>query len=145
MGQDIPWVPQDLRCAADPSTMCFKVNIGADVERRTNAKDVPRIRHVVKVTPQEEKLLQLKANATGVTIARLLADTALGTTPQVKNKVAVSELFALRRQIQGEATNLNQLTRDANGGTFFQTELLEAIAAVTALNERLDRWLTDNG
>lgn len=114
------------------------------MERRTNAKGEDRIRHVVKVTPAEEKLLQIKANQTGVTVARLLAEAALGTVPQVKNRVAVSELFAIRRQIQGEATNLNQLTRDANGGAFFQTELTAAIAAVNALNEKLDAWLEAN-
>lgn len=111
---------------------------------RKNEPGGRSIRHVVRVTPQQEKLLQVKANALSVTVSRLLLEAALGSTPAVKNTVMLGELSGIRRQISGEATNLNQLVRDANSGTVFETEIREALAAIKVLNEKLDAWLKDH-
>lgn len=63
--------------------------------------------HQVKVSEIEEKLLQGKANAAGITVSRLLVESALGTTPVISSKVFLNELFVIRRELvkqnQGEA------------------------------------------
>ncbi len=111
---------------------------------RKNEPGGRSIRHVVRVTPAQEKLLQMKANATSVTVSRLLLEAALGSTPAVKNTVMLGELSGIRRQIAGEANNLNQLVRDANSGTVFETDIRMSLAAIETLNERLNQWLSDH-
>lgn len=113
-------------------------------EKRPYIRGGKTHRHVVKVTDAEELQLQDKAAQLGVTVSRFLADTALGTVPVVKNKVAVTELFGIRRQVIGEATNLNQLVMESNSGTVFEAEILAALSDVRASCAAIDRWASDN-
>lgn len=55
--------------------------------------------HQVKVSETEEKLLQDKATAAGITVSRLLVESALGTTPIISSKVFLNELFGVRREL----------------------------------------------
>jgi hypothetical protein len=52
------------------------------------------------MSPEEEKVLQRKANELGVTPARLLAEAALGKNTHIQMKLVANELFAIRRDLQ---------------------------------------------
>lgn len=91
-------------------------------EKRARTRGGKDIRHVVRVTAAEERILTAKADAVGVTVARFLADSALGTVPVVRPRVAVNELFAIRRQLLGKQHS---------------DELMKTLAL-------LDQWLSDN-
>jgi hypothetical protein len=74
-------------------------------------------RHVVLVTDDQEFQLQELARVQNLTVARLLVDTTLGVKPP-PSKVVATELAGLRRLFAGEATNLNQIARAANSGSY---------------------------
>lgn len=72
----------------------------SDVRRRKQENGGRKFAsHQVKVTEIEEKLLQGKANAAGITVSRLLVESALGTTPTINSKVFLNELFGIRREL----------------------------------------------
>src|SRR4051794_9659558 len=71
--------------------------------RRANVAGGRRHRHEVKVTPEEEARLLLLAEAQGVTVPRLLVESALsaaGETP-AERRNAIAELFGLHRLLAG--------------------------------------------
>lgn len=83
-----------------------------------------------------------RAAAAGVTVARLLAESALGTAPAPDKRVATGELFAWRRQLAGLCTNLNQLAASANSGVFVSTpEVAEVLDEWPMIRARLDAIL----
>lgn len=83
-----------------------------------------------------------RAEAAGVTPARLLAESALGNAPTPDRRVLVGELFAIRRQIQGAAGNLNQLARSANSGAHVDSaEVMAALDSWSELTARLSTLL----
>ena len=101
---------------------------------RQRAPEPGRVhRHVVRLTAEEERRLIERAEAAGVTPARLLAEAALGNAPAPDRRVVVGELFAIRRQIQGAATNLNQLAHSANAGVLVDDD--EVAAALDTWSE----------
>lgn len=55
--------------------------------------------HQVKVSEIEEKLLQGKAKAAGITVSRLLVESALESTPIISSKVFLNEMFGIRREL----------------------------------------------
>jgi hypothetical protein len=93
----------------------------------------------VRVTSEEEAVLQARADAAGVTVARLFSECALGNAPNPSRRVIVSELFGVRRQIQGADTNLNQLARSANSGVFVtDDQVVEVLDQWAALVDRVN-------
>jgi hypothetical protein len=94
----------------------------------------------MRVTADEEAKLQSRASEAGVTVARLLSESALGNAPNPSRRVIISELYAIRRQVQGAATNLNQLAHSANSGVFIdQSDVAETLDAWFALVERMGK------
>lgn len=80
-------------------------------------------------------------DAAGATPARLLAEAALGNAP-ADRRVVVGELFAIRRQIQRAATNLNQLAHSANAGVLVDDdEVAAALYAWSELTAKLSELL----
>lgn len=66
------------------------------------------------------------AEAGGITVQKALVELALssgGETPAVRRELLV-QLFALRRDLSGMATNLNQAARRANAGDGFPVEVV---------------------
>lgn len=98
-------------------------------------------RHVVKLTDAEEALLRERSEAAGVTIPRYLVETATGTAPTADRQVMVDLLLGIRRQVAGEATNLNQLARAANEEVWFESDIAEAARVATATNTKLTEVL----
>lgn len=104
--------------------------------RQKNKPPGKRFVHQVKVTEQEEALLKAKADKLNVTIVRLLVDTALGKSAYMQRKVVSTELFGIRRELQGLATNVNQMARLANS-TQEASDLTLVVQEIAALNERI--------
>lgn len=95
-------------------------------------------RHVVKVTPEEELLLQSHAEKAGVTVARLMVEAAL--TPE-RSRVPVgelTELFALTRLVGALGSNINQMAKVANSTGEIPPEAFAAFDAVRRTCRRLD-------
>ena len=84
--------------------------------RRANAPDGRPREHKVRVSAHEEALLQLLAEREQVTVPRLLVEAALargGDTP-TERRATLVELFGVRRQLAGLATNVNQIAHAVN-------------------------------
>ena len=99
-------------------------------QRRANA-DVPRDRrYVVKVNGLEDAQLRARAVVAGVTVSRLLFESAMNAhiETDTARKEVVSEVFAVRRLMANVANNVNQLARYANSESVFPAEA-EAVVA----------------
>jgi len=79
--------------------------------------------------------LEAKAAAAGMTVPRLLHESAKSSHVETstERKAAIAELFSIRREVAGIATNLNQLARYANTEGTFPAEA----EAVTAESRKL--------
>lgn len=114
-------------------------------QRRANA-DVPRDRrYVVKVNAVEDAQLRGRAVVAGVTVSRLLFESAMNShiETDTARKEVVSEVFAVRLLMANVANNVNQLARYANTESVFPAEA-EAVVAeyrsiVPRLGDALDR------
>lgn len=114
-------------------------------QRRANA-DVPRDRrYVVKVNAEEDAQLRGRAAVAGVTVARLLFESAMNAhiETDTARKEVVSEVFAVRRLMANVANNVNQLARYANEESVFPAEAETVVAEyrsiVPRLSDALDR------
>jgi len=85
--------------------------------RRANAPGGRRVvAHQVKVTAEEEAVLVRLAEQAGVSVPRLLVESAVAqdkVTATDRRAILVA-LFELNRVVGGAANNLNQLARHAN-------------------------------
>lgn len=137
--------------------MCGMSKADRVARRRRRAGGGVPYRYLLKLDAREGEALRAEAARQGVTIARLIVErccipsgTPHGahTAPSVAKTDAqcVRELLTLRRQIQGVATNINQLAYWANINTAFPQEAELAAAAirnkvVPRINTILDRLL----
>ena len=91
------------------------------------------------VTPTEAAELEAKAAAAGMTVPRLLHESAKSAHVETstERKAAIAELFSVRREVAGIATNLNQLARYANTEGTFPAEAEAVTAEFRALFPRV--------
>jgi 3-deoxy-D-arabino-heptulosonate 7-phosphate (DAHP) synthase class II len=69
----------------------------------------------VKLTEGEQEKLRALAAELGVSVPRLLVESALaGRETPTERRTAVAELFEIRRLLATVANNVNQLARTAN-------------------------------
>jgi hypothetical protein len=96
-------------------------------------------RYPVTVTPTEAAELEAKAAAAGMTVPRLLHESAKSAHVETstERKAAIAELFSIRREVAGIATNLNQLARYANTEGIFPAEAEVVTAEFRALFPRV--------
>jgi hypothetical protein len=97
-----------------------------------------QVRHTVRVTGEQESRLRRVAAEQGVSVSRLLVETALageGWTPSQRRAI-VRELGGLRRDVEGLGTNVNQIARWANATERFPHEAARVLDAI-------DRALAD--
>lgn len=96
-------------------------------------------RYPVTVTEAEAAELEAKAAAAGMTVPRLLHESAKSTHVETstERKAAIAELFSVRREVAGIATNLNQLARYANTEGTFPAEAEAVTAEFRALFPRV--------
>ena len=108
--------------------------------RRANAPGGRPHQRMVRVTKAEETQLAQLAAEQEVTIPRLLIESALagvGETPS-QRRVAMTELFAIRRQLAGVTTNVNQIARAVNTDGRLPVGSAAALARIEEVVEKID-------
>ena len=97
-------------------------------------------RHEVKVSPEEEGVLLRLAGEQGVTVARLLVESALtaGSETPSERRNAIAELFALHRLLASISNNVNQMAKATNATGEIQAELSATLGAVRRTAMRID-------
>jgi len=115
------------------------VSVGPDSRplgrSRREREPVPRrVFQQVKLTETEQQQLRARAAQLGVSVPRLMVESALGgaTGMAPDRQREVAELFEVRRLLATVANNVNQLARLANtsGELGMQARLEEALAEV---------------
>ena len=102
-------------------------------------------RYEVSVNQDEDVQLQARAIAAGVTVPRFLFESAMSAHVETDTdrKAAIAELFKLRRDMAGVATNVNQLAKWANEERGFPADaeavVAEYRAVVAEIRTALDR------
>ena len=99
------------------------------------------IAHKVKVLADQEARLQGLAAEQGVSVSRLLVESALagdGWTSAQRREL-VRQLLAARRDLAGLATNVNQLARWANTVERFPRDAAERVSRIDEAIARLER------
>lgn len=109
--------------------------------RRANYVGGRQHRHEVRVSPEEEGVLLRLAAAQGVTIPRLLVESALAqgqgeTLTERRNTIA--ELFAVYRLLASVANNVNQIAHVANANRQVPVETGLVLDEVRAVARRVD-------
>ena len=114
----------------------FRANHSRPLGRsRREREPVPRrVFQQVKLTEDEQQQLRARAAALGVSVPRLMVESALGgaTGMAPDRQREVAELFEVRRVLSTVANNVNQLARLANttGELGMQDRLEEALAEI---------------
>jgi hypothetical protein len=113
--------------------------------RRANApKEGKRARrYEVSVTAEEDVQLQARAIAAGVTVPRLLFESAMSAHVETDTdrKSAIAEVFAVRRLMANVANNTNQLAKWANEERAFPADATAVLAEYRAIVPRLSAAL----
>jgi len=98
--------------------------------------------HRVKVTAEEAAALAQRAEERGVSVPRLMVETALADPARsetaAERQEAMVELFAVRRLLAAVSNNVNQLARQANSTGQVPAEAAATIAAARRLAGRID-------
>lgn len=107
--------------------------------RRANAEGGREASHRVRVTAAESEQLTALADAQGITVARLLVESALAGDREIasQRRDAIIELFAVRRLLAAVSNNVNQVARHANAGEEFPAEAAAVLGAVRRLVPQL--------
>jgi hypothetical protein len=83
--------------------------------RRARQAVPRRVYQQVKLTEQEREHLRARADELGMSVPRLLVESALsGVETPTERRRMVAELFETRRLLATIANNVNQLARSAN-------------------------------
>lgn len=105
--------------------------------RRENVPGGRRHQHKVLVTPEEEAALLLRADKLGVTVPRLLVESALAggaeavevdRAEQEERRELWVELNRLQRAVGAIGVNLNQLAKASNATGELDEELRHSLA-----------------
>jgi len=102
-------------------------------------------RHYVRVSPEEEGRLLARAGAQGVSVPRLLVESALREEdpfPEGRRE-AIAELLRLSRALGGLATNVNQIARVANESGVVPPDAAPAIREARITIARIGQLLDD--
>lgn len=109
--------------------------------RREREPSPRRVFQQVKLTREEQLQLRARAGELGVSVPRLMVESALGdrSGTATERHREMAELFEIRRLLASVANNVNQLARQANtSGDLPARERLEgALAEVDDLVGRL--------
>jgi hypothetical protein len=110
-------------------------------QRRANASVKRDRRYTVIVNVDEEARLAARAQEQGVTVPRLLFESAMSSRVETdtERKGLIAELFAIRRLLANVSGNMNQLARFANTESVFPAEAENAAAEYRELVMQLKR------
>ena len=101
----------------------------------------------MSVTEEEEKLLEERAARYGVSVPKLLFDSALSGSAEdaAQNEsvrhALVTELFGLHRLLAGVANNVNQMTKVLHSTGEVPPQAGEVLVAARRVAERIDETL----
>jgi hypothetical protein len=103
------------------------------------------VRHVVKVHPETERRLVLRATERRITVARLLVESALaGGAEAAKSKAELAgDVFQVTRFLGKVGVNINQIAKATNATLETQPETVAAMQAVQRVCDRIERLLDD--
>ncbi len=93
------------------------------------------------MSPEEEGLLLRLAGEQGVTVPRLLVESALAAgrgETATERRQAMADLFALHRLLAAISNNVNQIARAMNATGELHPELWSTLNAVRRTAERID-------
>ncbi len=113
--------------------------------RRANVAGGRKHSHRVRVTEVEGEELRRLAEAQGVSVPRLLVESALSATGETstRRRAAMSELLAIRRVLAGVANNINQIARVANTEERVSGELRATLGELDARMQMLDETIDE--
>lgn len=113
--------------------------------RRKNAPDGPREdRIVIKTTPEENQELRAMAEQRGMSVQRMLINAVrspgamAAAVPLEERRAAFAELTAHKNYLAAMSNNINQIAVHANAEQFVPPNLAPALAAIVAMQRRLD-------
>ena len=111
--------------------------------RRENAPGGRKKSYQVYVTDAEEAELTRLAESAGMTVPRLLFESALRSdvTTSTRRAEAIAEIFAVRRLMANVANNVNQVARFANSDSVFPAEAEALVAEYRELVPRMSSAL----
>lgn len=114
------------------------------VRRQVRRVGSPRlVRHVVKVSVEQEERLVEAATGQGVTVPRLLVESALSGGPgeAAARRAIAGEVFGLQRALGAIGVNLNQLARAANATGHLEESLPASLRRLDAVTIQLQAFL----
>ncbi|SPT53476.1 Bacterial mobilisation protein (MobC) [Actinomyces bovis] len=104
-----------------------------------------RERLTVYLTPQERELLELRAETSGESMAKILVDAALRPVGGHVDVGSLAEAVALlrgyRRQLEGACTNLNQIAHHANTVCEIPSNFADVLSRVEATVDEVNDML----
>ena len=107
--------------------------------RRENVEGGRLRAYKVRVSPEEAGRLERLAQAGGVSVPRLLMESALSSQePATTRREALSEMFAAYRLLAGLANNVNQIARVSNATGTVPPWAPTVMAKVRRTAERID-------
>jgi hypothetical protein len=111
--------------------------------RRENAPGGRKKSFQVYVTDAEEAELSRLAELAGMTVPRLLFESALRSdiTTSTRRAEAIAEIFAVRRLMANVANNVNQVAKFANSESAFPAEAEALVAEYRGLVPRMSSAL----
>lgn len=113
----------------------------AQRRRQANVPGGRTVRRVLKLTEFEDNALYFKAQEQGVSVQRLLVESALtfeqGETA-TDRKAAVQAVLKAERQLSAIGNNLNQIARGVNSGEPVSAELQQSLEYLRGVLSRLD-------
>ena len=93
------------------------------------------------MSPEEEGRLLRMALEQGVTVPRLLVESALASEAgetSTQRREAIAELFRIHRLLAAISNNVNQMARATNATGEVQAEMVSTLAAVRRTAQRID-------
>ena len=102
--------------------------------------------HKVKVNEDQEARLVERASARGITVSRLLVESALagGADAAAARAHLAGEMFRVVRVLGKIGLNVNQLAKVANATGSLPPEAPAALAALARATDRLNQLLADS-
>ena len=109
-------------------------------KRRANVVGGREKSYRVYVTEAEDQRLVARAEAEGVTVPRLLFESAMASRVETstERKRVIAELFRVSRQMAGVATNVNQLARFANAEGAFPEDAVFVMGEYRVLAAKVE-------
>ncbi|TCC33906.1 plasmid mobilization relaxosome protein MobC [Kribbella capetownensis] len=114
--------------------------------RQPNAAGGRSVEQKVRLTAEEAAALRLKARRLGVSVPRLLVESALAEQETATDRRdLMAALFGLQRLGGNIANNVNQLAKKANATDEFPENATPVLAHIQRLLIRIDQALNQLG